>query len=425
MDNRELAKQFKDNKQYDEAVVIYKRLWEEENNQWDGWNYAHCLYLQGLLDSAFDVSYPLYKKHVCFLYNRNLLVRIINDKYFKRTKDSYTSFEINELFDYVDMTYELLPDDKKMQVEFSAFRSIKIAKRHSNKMPYEKVLKVLSYLEIDVVSDQPYSVEINGRFKEIQSNKEAYYSYKTKALLALGDYSACIECCDEAYKKISKFHHDNDIWLSKRKMQAIAALGDIDTAIYNARNLVLLKNSWFLKYSLAQLLLKKGMIDEAVVFLCRAAHTRDPIEMKVNLLVQLGDLIDDKDIRDSHYLLAQSIRIEQDWTIPNRLELLLKDVAKREINLLDLKKFWLKKIQDYYGIHKGNIERLSDNSRTGFIRTDQASYYFRSNNVINGRVRKGDHVIFVLVESWDHKKKLKSQEADYVFIQKATNGKSR
>ena len=49
MDSRELAKQFKDNKQYDEAVPIFKKLWEDEASHWDGWNYAHCLYLQNLL----------------------------------------------------------------------------------------------------------------------------------------------------------------------------------------------------------------------------------------------------------------------------------------------------------------------------------------------------------------------------------------
>lgn len=418
MDNRELAKQLKENKQHDEAAILFKNLWEDEKSHWDGWNYAHCLYLQGLLNEAFDVSFQIYKDNTAFLYNRNLLVRIINDKYFKTTKENYTSEEINSLFDYVDMTYEILPNDKKMQIEFSVFRTIKIAKKHSNKMPYERVLKVLSYLEIDNVSDQPYSVEIRGKSKEIQSNKETYYAYKTKALLSQKEYEACIECCDEAYEKIQKFHHDNDIWLSERKMQSIAALGDLDTAISNARQLILLKNSWFLKYSLAQLLSQKGSNEEAIVLLCRAAHTRDPIEMKVNLLVQLGDLIDEKDVRESHYLLAKSIRLEQDWSIPNELQFRLNEVVQRDVNLLELKNFWLKKIQEYYGSHFGKIEKILDNTSAGFIKENGRSYYFKTNNVINGKVRANDVVTFVLVDSWDRKKEMKSHEADYILIQK-------
>lgn len=414
MDNRELAKQLKNNKQYDKAAPLFKDLWKKEQLYWDGWNYVHCLYLQGILDVAFNASFQIYKDNPGFLYNRNLLVRIINDKYFKNTKATYSSEEIYCLFDYVDMTYEILPDDRKNQIEFSVFRTIRIAKKHSNKIPFERILKILSYLQIDNVSDQPYK----GKYKKIQSNQEAYYAYKTKALFSLEEYAACIECCDEAYEKIKNFHHDNDIWLRERKMQSIAALGDLHTAIKNARELILLKNSWFLKYSLAQLLLKDGANKEAIVFLCRAAYTRDPIEMKVNLLVQLGDLIEETHIKESHFLLARLTRLKKDWSIPNDLQNRLNGVIQRDVDLLDLKKFWLTKIQDYYGCHFGTIERISDNSKSGFIKENNRTYYFKTNNVINGKVRKNDDVTFVLVESWDRKKGVKSQEADYIFIQK-------
>lgn len=416
MNNRELAKQFKNNKQYDEAANLYKELWIEEKLKWDGWNYAHCLYLQGVLDTAFDVSLEVYRDNSDFLYNRNLLVRIINDKFFKTTKSSYSSHEISELFDYVDKTYEILPDDKKSQIEFSVFRTIKIAKNHSNKMPYERVLKILSYLVIDSVSDQPYSIEIKGKFKEIQSNREAYYAYKTKALLSLKEYQACIECCDEAYGKIEKFHHDNDIWLSERKMQSIAALGDLDTAINNARKLILLKNSWFLKYSLAQLIIKNGQNEEAIALLCRAAYTRDPIEMKVNLLVLLGNLVSGKEIKEAHYLLAKSVREEQDWSIPNDLQYLLRGVIEKDVDQSKLKRFWLERIQEHYGAHTGIVEKISDNFRSGFIKANGKNYYFKTQNALNGKVRINDEVTFVLVESWDFKRSIQSYEADYIFI---------
>lgn len=364
------------------------------------------------------MSKQIYEKEPWFLYNRNLLVRIINDRFFRMAKDNYSSIEIDELFNYVDFTYELLPNDKKAQIEFSVFRTIKLAKKHSNKMPYERIIKTLSYLDIDLVSDKPYTVEIKGRTKEIQSNKEAYYSYKTKALLSLEQYDDCIECCDEAYERITKFHHDNDIWLMDRKMQSIAALGDIDAAIEKSRNLVLVKNNWFLKYSLAQLLLEKGITDEAIVLMCRAAYTRDPVEMKINLLVQLGDLIREQAIKEAHYLFAESIRLEKEWSIPNDLQYKLNGIEKRIVNQIELKNFWLKTIQDYYEVCSGTVERISDNSKSGFIKSDNNFYYFKTANIVNGRVRKNDKVNFVVVASWDHKKETESQEADYVFIQK-------
>ena len=421
MDNRDLAKQFKENKQYDEATSLFKDLWEDEKSHWDGWNYAHCLYLQNLLEAAYGISKQVYEKEPWFGYNRNLLVRIINDKFFRTTKDSYTNSEIDELFDGVDLTYKLLADEKKSQIEFSVFRAIKLSKKHSNKMPYERIIKALSYVDINLISDRPYTIERKGRDEEIQSNKEAYYSYKTRALLTLGQYEACIECCDEAYENITKFHHDNDIWLMDRKMQALAALGDIDAAIEKLRNLVMVKNNWFLKYSLAQLLLKKGIKDEAIVLMSCAAYTRDPMEMKVNLLVQLGDTIDDKEVKELHYLLSEAIRLENEWNVPNDLQIKLSGIEKRSVNKGDLNNFWLKTIQDYYGVHCGIVEKISDNSKFGFIKSGSSSYFFKKSNVINGRIRNNDKVNFILVKSWNHKRKIETQEGDYVFIKKGYN----
>lgn len=418
MDNRVLAKQFKDNKQYDEAAILFKKLWEYENSHWDGWNYAHCLYYQNLLNTAYEVSKQIYEKEPWFLYNRNLLVRIINDKFFRTAKDDYSSIEIDELFNYVDYIFELLPDDKKTQIEFSVFRTIKLAKKYSNKMPQERILKALSYLDINLVSDKPYTFELKGREKEIQSNKEAYYSYKTKALLAINEYEACIECCDEACEKISKFHHDNDIWLMERKMQSIAALGDIDAAIEKSRKLVLLKNNWFLKYSLAKLLLNKGLNDEALIYFLRAAASHDPIEMKVNLLVQIGDLLADPELKTMHYLLAESIRIEKDWSIPIELSKRLNDIQRQKINSRDLEKIWIKKIQQYYGTHTGLVDQINDKTHTGFIKCGVDTFYFKFNSVVNGKIQINEIVNFVVIESWDLKKNKEAKEAAYIFIQK-------
>lgn len=423
MDNRELTKQFKENKEYYEATRLFKGLWEDEQSHWDGWNYAHCLYLQNLFDDAYNVSKQVYKDAPWFLYNRNLLVRIINDKLFRTTKDSYNSTEIDELFDGVDFTYELLPDDEKSRIEFSVFRNIKIARKYSNKMPYEQILKAFSYLDINLISDKPYTIKFKGREKEIQSNKEAYYSYKTKALLSLGKYEACVECCDEAYENITKFHHDNDVWLMDRKIQALAALGDIDAAIEKSRKLVMLKNNWFLKYSLAQLLIKKGNKDEAMALMCRAAYTREPMEMKVNLLVQLGDLINNEEMKKLHYLFSESIRLENEWNIPNDLQIKLSAVEKKRINKRELEDFWLKTIQDYYGIHFGFVEKISDNSKFGFIKSDNHSFFFRTSNVINGKIKENYKVNFIVVASWDRKKEIETRESDYIFILKQSNSK--
>jgi len=102
-------------------------------------------------------------------------------------------------------------------------------------------------------------------------------------------------------------------------MQALAALGDIDAAIEKLRNLVMIKNNWFLKYSLAQLLLKKGIKNETIALMSCAAYTRDPMEVKVNLLVQLGNVIENKEVKELHYLLSESIRLENEWNVPDDL----------------------------------------------------------------------------------------------------------
>ena len=41
-------------------------------------------------------------------------------------------------------------------------------------MPYERTIKALSYVDINLISDKSYTIERKGRDEEIQSNQEAY-----------------------------------------------------------------------------------------------------------------------------------------------------------------------------------------------------------------------------------------------------------
>jgi len=72
---------------------------------------------------------------------------------------------------------------------------------------------------------------------------------------------------------------------------------------------------------------------------------------------------------------------------------------KTSVNKGDLNNFWLKTIQNYYGVHCGIVEKISDNSKFGFIKSGNNLYFFRTSNVVNGRIRNNDKVNFTLVKS--------------------------
>lgn len=417
----------------EEALPMCKQLWDEfdqTNNLWDAWQYAKCLYDLKRYSEAEVVCKKIYNKfneesldiqqQKAFNYIKNLYARIINDGYFKTIKEKLTNEDVHVLLDKAILLGLLIKHELNSPLEFCSFRAIQKAKKVLPTFPAEKILKILEPLNASILSEETYVVNLeNGKNIEMQSRKEEFYSFKTKALLALKRYEECIDCCHEALDSISQFHFGNEIWIEERFLTSIANLGNVEEAIIRAEKLILQKDSWFLLYELAKLYLLAGRKIDAELFLYRAAYSRDPLEMKVKLLETIGDFLTengDEIFAQKHYILIKKIREKNDWKIASSLQDKIR--SDENVNEKELKREWLNRIYNLLKVKEGFVSRFNSSGKNGFIKYDGGSVFFSVKNFLgrSDKLRENDKVKFVLTKSFDHKKQEESVEANYITL---------
>jgi len=405
--------------------IITWNAFDTTNNIWDAWYYVVVLYKLKKLDEAEKVCTIVHNKilqlNIIFEKAVELFytsyARVLGEKYLGEIKAETTTDELLIMYEKLLFIASLPGMEKeKAPYEFYTFKWLREAKKRSNILHFStKVLTLIEKLNPDTLSKDSYTVQLkNGKDSELQSNYEAYYSYKTKALFDLEKYQECIDSCTLALETIEKFHFDNDIWFADRLSNSIAKLGDIDKAILKTEEIVLKKDNWFLFYNLAKLYLQNNNMNEAFKNMLRAAHTKDPIKMKVKLLEDLGNYFStiDYDLSQKHYILVKKIREENQW--PKDDTLLEKITKNLNTNEKELKVEWLEYIYKTYKLETGYIQDSGE--KFGNIKQSDKLIFFKTKNYIGDsrNLRPNDKVKFIIVPSYDTKKQKQSKEAIYI-----------
>jgi len=417
-DFKQKARELKDSQQYENAIELYEKVWETDKDKWVGYGLAFCYSKKAVpkLDEAIFFSKEVYRANPDFKINKDLLARILNDKYFRFISENITTEEANQLLDIVIYMGSIVEHAKETPLEFCSFRAIKAAKKHLKiKFPDKKVLEILLKLDTEKLSKDNYEQNINGRKMEIQSNYEHYYALKTAAYLALGKYEDCLLCCEEALNKIEVFHHDNDIWIKQRKAECLLNIGDGKQAEQILKELVLYKEGFFILSELAKVYIKLQEQEKALVAYCRALLTKEPYYKKVSVIEDFGGFLEElKLVEESqlHYNLAKKIREEKGWST-YKIEQKIK--KKHDVSTNIMREIWLNKIYSINKVVEGKIYSIGGNGKNGFIEYSKERQFFLMKNIIGGNyINIGDKVKFVIVESFNKSKQIKSTEASYI-----------
>jgi len=193
-------------------------------------------------------------------------------------------------------------------------------------------------------STQEVTFNNKGREKtrELASVLETWYAQYSKSLFALGDYSACLKICQDAFANITKMHYSNEIWFSRRMAQCLKMQGDIASAITKFEKIIVRKSDWFMLAELADLHSQSGNKEKALLLMHQAMLQPGELSYKVELLEKLGDLYtgsENTQLKNNHYKLAIAIRQSAGWKVEPSLykkgEMLNNtDVTLEEKNML-------------------------------------------------------------------------------------------
>lgn len=422
---RNQAKELKHQNNWQDAIILYEKIYSSNCDRWIAWEYADCLKKLSRLDESIDVSKALFQRERNFLHNNNFLSWVLYEKYFKRIKDNYSYQELTHLYNIALSVSTFTDHDSKSAYEKILVQMLKILKNHGNN-PAEKMLNLLEKLDVEKLSEEAGKYKRNGREQEYQSQKEMYYSLKTKALFDCKNYEDCIVCCDEALSRFTQFHHDNKTWLIARKAMCLAKTGDTNTAISDLKDAIVHRNHWSLFEKIAKIYLIKDDNNKAFLYYCRAAITIDPPKMKVSLYFDMAKLLlsmGDTENAWKHLCFAKSVREKEGWTIPNEMELLYNQFSPHnwhnEIKSHQLKDFWLNTIYQSIGQHFGIVSKMNIGGKSGFIESEKRSYFFKTSAIIGKPyINAKDRVSFCIIDSYDAKKKQKSIECGYIKIDK-------
>jgi tetratricopeptide (TPR) repeat protein len=432
VESRTKAKEFRLKKQYNLAEPIYQQLWESCNDSWDkwlGWEYADTLKKLGKIDAAITICKEIYHKEKDFKYNNDLLCWTLFEKYIKKVKKDASIQEINKAKRVGEFIVSTINQDgKKTAYESTVFKIIDLLKNQKN-INDKELLKWISKLKYDILSDEVIEYNLpDGLSKEGASRKEQFFSVKTKTLIKLGEYEQCLQCCNEAMSILTKFHYSNDIWFEVRRNFCIAMINDGDTfenAVQTILKLADRKKHWTIYGQAFECYVKNGDYKNALLVGAKALITKDPIEMKVSLLYDYGLALEKVgDIQNAieHYYYSYITRASAEWHIPESLkekvdlyrinELLHKDIS-------ELRRLWLDYSQRGENILSGKILRIMPHGKSGFITTEtNENYFFKKTSIVSGYhcFSEGKPVRFRLVNSFDPKKQIESQEAIDIII---------
>lgn len=363
------AKAIYQKKKHDEAEKIYKTAYDEDPESftiWDRRFYAWALYHLHIKNPSSEED--LIKS--CELISELLIQEDTN----KVKVCAYTTSMLKIINYFKDNSYECL--------------------------------KWLDMLNPKLLNSNPKSMNRDGRISKFYSDKEKWYSLKTKHLLDMGEYEETIKFADEALNELDEFVNNSDIWFKWRIAIANKELDNYDEALKYLEEIVNSKNDWFILKELAEIYSLTGDYDSALKYALDAALAKGDIKYKINLYRLLDEIFIAKDMdEDSDSIVELIEAIEDDENFV--------EIEK------ELKERWVEIKFNNQQRSYGTISNILGHGKAGFIKADDGESYYFNIYEIQGdksKVKEGDYVSFFLEESFDKKKNKKTLNAVNINI---------
>jgi tetratricopeptide (TPR) repeat protein len=415
---------------YSEALKLYNDLWAnhgESCNEWEGWGFATCLRKLGNSEEALEICRTIYQNKPDFEAGKKLYAWCVYDTEIKKDNEQIKKDE-NKFFKAANAILTLTQQDQYSPYTKTIFRVIDYLIKTKASYPADDIMGWVDKLDPNSLSREPFSFKgHDGKHREIQSDQEKWFAIKTKALEKIGSFQECIELSERALINTEKFHHNNDIWFKRRIALSKANLGDKNQAVEELKNILQNKKEWFIQHEIAQICYDLGKMEEALVFAIEAALNFGISENKWELFLLMARILKSQDRLDDakkHLMFAAKLRMEQEWSMPEPLNMMLNElnldisesINKKEL-FKSLKIFW--ETEKYSNLlnMQGIVKAILKNGKVGFITGDDGKdYYFKINSFKGdkNRPRNGLKVSFVVEDSYDKKKNVKTKIATHV-----------
>lgn len=399
---KQQALQLFEEKNYREALPVYRILWEnypESCNEWEGWRYAYCAQQLKDNETALDICRKVYAKCRHFSLFKTVYAWTVYHIEINKEKiiDEDTFFHASE--GILKLSQQ---DDKYAPYTQTIF---KVLGYLNDKSVYQadKILEWTEKLNPALLDANSFSItDKEGKVREFASKKEQYYMLRTRALLEKGEFVECIRLCEEALSSFDKLHYSNEVWFRWRIGLSYEGLGEYAKSLDLQLELLKMKKEWFIQKEIAEQYYRLGEYEKSLQYALDSALNSGDVDKKINTYICLANVLE--------YLG----KIEE-----SRLHTSLVEKLKEKKHLADedikaLKTVWHTLKYGSSEQYSGVIKSILPNGKAGFIETDTRKSYWFSMRHFRGKTadaQPGLRVTFYLEEGFDTKKNKKTMNA--------------
>ena len=294
--------------------------------------------------------------------------------------------------------------------------------RKNRIIDYGLIDEYLQKIDSKTLSEDVKEFNVDGRDRELASDKENWYKLKSKMLFRSSKYRECIEIIEESFKEIKAFHSNNDIWLKIDMIKCYLKLGDIDKA-EKIMGTVLEESKkkhfshWCINEKSFDIQVAKSNMDLAVKYGAQCSIADLSHDKRVTFYLKYADYLNSIGMgREAalHCRFVQLIREENGWgDVETPPGIIINDDVRsmdKESTLKELDKFWHNEVDKGKDFRKGIVKRILPNGFAGFIKDNETGedYYFSIRDLVNRKdknnLNEGTSVRYTLEERFDKKK---------------------
>lgn len=425
-ERKDKAKELRKAQYFKEAVLLYRDLWKETGDHYDGAGLLHCLRKLELFDEAIPLAEDLIINHPESDWCRNEVIwTFISGDLYKLGENE----SVEKVVETAKKVMDLNPHGLAEKVV--VFKVLKSAKAHGDwGIVNEWVIKI----DPITLSIEPITYE-SGR--KGWSDRSLWYNYRIRGLLEIGGDKEAQEAIEIVDEISGQFANEQKFFL-RLKALAFHKIGNLGAAekIYE----VLCNRGrpdWWMIHEKAKVVRDLGRTEGALELMYRAASSNRKLGTMVSLFADIGKLCKSMGRNEearAHLALCRYVREENNWSVP---EIILIDID--ELNKIignnneptSLKEalsfcsgYWRSvvgkksdlrgKIEDKRQIRNGlsgsvSLGKLDHNFC--FIITKDNESFFCFKKALPSGIKNGDKVKFDAIPSFDKKKNKKSWKA--------------
>jgi len=411
---------------FEEALPLYRDLWKETGDNFDGAGLLQCLRKLELFGEAITFAEELIVKHPEFDWCRNEVIwTLIYGVLYKLEENEPVKKVIEEAKKIMDL------NPRGLAAKIVVFKVLKSAKAYND---WEIINEWVIKIDPNFLSTEPMT-DSSGR--KGWCDQSLWYNYRINGLVKQGGKKEAEKAIHIVDEILGRFPKERKFFL-RLKALANKRLGNLPESEKIYENLCSgYKTDWWMLHEYGSVVRDTGRKEDALKLMYQAASKHKRLEAMVSLFADIGMLCESMAKNEearAHLVLCRYVREENDWSVPEKVLNGINELTKiignsnepkslkealsicRDYwqNLLGEKSVSISKAQDKRKIRKGLLGKVrlgKEDSNFCFIVTKDDESFFCLKNDLPPDIKDTDKVTFNAIPSFDKKKNKKSWKA--------------